>query len=278
MEKFADAFRLLENRLQLAAPRVLERKDLERVHEAKYLDAVSHDDVAGPPQGLTVYERNRLGLPAHKKLLARSILETAGTVSATLAALEDGTATNLAGGTHHAFPDRGLGYCVLNDVAVAIEYLRAHSILPQQILVVDTDAHQGNGTHAIYRGDANVFTYSIHVGRNYPTKKEPGDLDVPLERFVDGEVYLNVLGETLPPVFAELEPDLVFWISGADCHVDDRFGQMRLTTEQMAVRDRFVAGLCHQFACATVILFGGGYNKTPGATGMLHAQSVRAFL
>ena len=160
MEKFADAFRLLENRLQLAAPRVLERKDLERVPEAKYLDAVSHDDVAGPPQGLTVYERNRLGLPAHKKLLARSILETAGTVSATLAALEDGTATNLAGGTHHAFPDRGLGYCVLNDVAVAIEYLRAHSILPQQILVVDTDAHQGNGTHAIYRGDANVFTYS----------------------------------------------------------------------------------------------------------------------
>ena len=277
MEKFRDASNLLQDdpRLTIHRPRPLTRADLERVHPAQYLDRVSFDDEPAGQTGLTRKERLRLGLPAHPRLLARSTLETAGTVSATLAALEVGWAANLAGGTHHAFPDRGTGYCVLNDVAVAIAFLRAEQRCPAQILVVDTDAHQGNANHAWFRGDSSVFTYSIHVGRNYPAKKEPGDRDVPLERWADGPTYLATLAETLPPVFAQTEPDLVFWITGADPHENDRFGQLRLTTEEMAARDRFVAALCRDYQAATVVVYGGGYNRTPGYTGFLHAQSVQ---
>lgn len=274
MEKFPDAHALVRDRVEVAKPLELTRADIERAHGKDYLDAVSRDDPRGQPHGLITYDRNRLGLPANPRLLERSMLETAGTVSATLAALEDGLAANLAGGTHHAFPDRGLGFCVLNDIAVAIEYLRAQGRCPDQILIVDTDAHQGNANHAYFRGDPSVFTYSIHVGKNYPSAKEPGDCDVPLPRWVESAPYLAALRETLPPVFATTEPDLVFWISGADIHTDDRFGQMQLCHDAVRRRDEFVLSLCREYACATTLVYGGGYNRAPGGTGRLHAQSV----
>ena len=266
MEKFPDAYQLVKEYVEVFEPMVLAREDLHRVHLPAYLNSVNTE--------LSSYDRNRLGLPSDTRLLERSILETAGTVSATLTALHQGAAANLAGGTHHAFPDRGLGFCVLNDVAVAIEYLRAHDRKPDQILIVDTDAHQGNANHAFYRAEPSVFTYSIHVGKNYPAKKEPGDMDVPLDRFVSGDGYLQKLTDTLPNAFKQTEPDLVFWISGADTHVDDRFGQMSMTDAQMEKRDKFVIELCRKFHTPTVILYGGGYNKIPGKTGWLHAQSI----
>ena len=274
MEKFADAHALVKDAVEVCPIPRVDRTVIERAHSAAYLDAVSRDDERGAPHGLMRYDRNRLGLPAHPRLLERSMLETAGTVAATLAALEDGIAANLAGGTHHAFPGRGLGFCVLNDVAVAIEHLRALGRQPDQILIVDTDAHQGNANHAYFRDDRSVFTYSIHVGKNYPAAKEPGDCDVPLPRWVEGEVYLDRLAETLPPVFARTEPDLIFWISGADCHAEDRFGQMRLSTGTLAERDRQVLRLCREYAAPTVVVYGGGYHRTPGMTGWLHAQTV----
>ena len=276
MEKFPEAHELVRKDVQVDPPVPLGRADLMRVHTPDYLAAVDRDHPAGPPRGLTRYARNRLGLPARPNLLARSSLETAGTVAAAQAALEDGVAANLAGGTHHAFPDRGLGYCVLNDVAVAVECLRAEGRALDVILILDTDAHQGNANHAYFAADACVFTYSIHVGRNYPAQKEPGDCDVPLDRFVEGATYLEALRATLPPVLDQTEPDLIFWISGADCHKDDRFGQMRLETEDMAVRDEFVLEHCRASAAPVVLLYGGGYNRLPGMTGWLHAQSVLA--
>jgi len=276
MEKFPEAARLLEGEVNLSYVQPLERSAIERVHHRSYLDAVSWD-LEGKHAGscgLTRYERNRLGLPANPYLLERSILETSGTVRAAFAALEDGMAANLAGGTHHAFPDRGQGYCVLNDIAVAVSCLRA---VGRQLhcLIVDTDAHQGIGNHFWFREDAMVYTYSIHVGRNYPAKKEPGDCDVPLERNVEGSVYLKEFEATLPVVFEKTEPDLVFWISGADNHYNDRFGQMRLTTDEMAIRDRYVLQCCEQFAAPVVVVYGGGYNRMPGKTAALHAQSIR---
>lgn len=284
MEKFHDAHELLKDRVKVCPPLPLRLADLERAHTPAYLQAVSQYDPRGHPHGLIPYDRNRLGLPAHPRLLERSMLETAGTVSASLAALEDGLAVNLAGGTHHAFPDRGLGFCVLNDIAVSIEYLRAQQLAPPQILIVDTDAHQGNANNAYFRNDPSVFTYSIHVGKNYPAAKEPGDCDVPLPRYVNSEAYLEALRATLPAVFARVEPDLVFWISGADVHEDDRFGQMRLTHEAIAERDTFVLDLCHTYACtsgsrkpqggSTVIVYGGGYQPAPGLTGPIHARTV----
>ena len=275
MEKFPSAHELVKDEVQVLEPMVLTRSDIERAHDKAYLDAVSQDDARGHPHGLTRYDRNRLGLPAQGQLLKRSMLETAGTVSATLAALEHGFAANLAGGTHHAFPDCGLGFCILNDIAITVEYLRAHSRAPENILIVDTDAHQGNANHAYFRCDDAVFTYSIHVGKNYPAAKEPGDCDVPLPRWVCGKDYLTALHRTLPSIFARLEPDLVFWSTGADVHKNDRFGQMKLSDEDLAARDHFILDLCRSYATPTVTVYGGGYQPQPGQTGRIHAQTVR---
>ena len=276
MEKFPEARAALGDSVHAAEPLSLCRQDLERAHTAAYLDAVNFDTDERPPNhpALSRYDRNRLGLPAHPNLLYRSSLETAGTVSATLAALSHGIAANLAGGTHHAFPDRGLGFCVLNDIAVAIEYLRTRGY-ELNILILDTDAHQGNANHAYFSDDQLVFTFSIHVGKNYPSRKEAGDFDLPVDRYITDEPYLKILDAALETAFAQIEPDLVFWISGADCHRDDRFGQMALSTEGMATRDTLVLRHCLEYAAPTVVVYGGGYNRTPGMTATLHAQTVR---
>ncbi len=274
MEKFAQARELLDGKVEIIAPPDSAREQIELVHDPDYLDAVSYDSLLGPPHGLRSEARARLGLPANPLLLTRSMRETSGTIAATYDALLYGLAANLGGGTHHAFPDRGLGYCVLNDIAVAIACLRQSHHALQQILIVDTDAHQGNGNHACFANDPAVFTYSIHVGANYPAHKIAGDCDQPLPRFVSGNDYLSCLEATLPDIFRRCEPDLVFWISGADCHANDRFGQMQLSTAEMAERDHRVMQLCRDYCAATVVVFGGGYNREPGMTAALHAQSI----
>ncbi|MFM8719678.1 MAG: histone deacetylase, partial [Chthoniobacterales bacterium] len=217
MEKFPQAHDLLISStapvdISLVAP--ASPGQLRRVHESAYLEKLSR----GTLGNMEVY---KLGLPWQPKLLYRSSLETAATVAACRYAIEHGMGANLAGGTHHAFPDRGLGYCVLNDVAVAIRDL--HETNPElKFFVADTDAHQGKGTHAIFRDDERVFTYSIHGERNYPSAKEPGDLDVGLPREVSGADYLAALAETLPSALDNFPCDLVIWISGADVHEQDR--------------------------------------------------------
>jgi acetoin utilization deacetylase AcuC-like enzyme len=240
---------------------------LLRVHTAGYLTSIRtgtlrRDDLV------------RLGLPPCEGLLTRSRRETAGTVAAMWTALEDGLACNLAGGTHHAFPDRGLGYCVLNDVAIAIRDL--HAIHPERwIFVIDTDAHQGNGSNGIFAGDERVFTYSIHVGRNYPAEKTAGSFDVELPRFVSGAQYLERLNATLPAAFERFAPDLAFWIAGSDPHENDRFGQMKLSDTDMAVRDKAVLDLVTKLRVSTVVLYGGGYNRDRVHTARLHANTVK---
>ena len=240
--------------------------DLLRVHTSAYLRKIR----AG---SLDHVEALRLGLPAGEELLTRSRLEVAGTMAAAEAALADGLACNLAGGTHHAFADQGQGYCVLNDVAVAIRRLHAdHPDL--RVAVIDTDAHQGNGTHGIFAGDSRVFTYSIHVGRNYPALKTPGCLDVPLPRHVAGSDYLEQLESTLSPALDDFAPALVFWISGADPHEIDRFGQMKLTDADMETRDRHVLDVVSGRRLPTAVLYGGGYNRDREHTARLHARTV----
>jgi acetoin utilization deacetylase AcuC-like enzyme len=242
-------------------------RQLLRVHTSDYLRKLTH----GTLDEMEVY---KLGLPWQPRLLHRSSLETAATIAACHHALAHGMAANLAGGTHHAFPDRGLGYCVLNDVAVAIRDLQETNPA-LHIFVADTDAHQGNGTHAIFRNDDRVFTYSIHGERNYPSAKEPGNLDVGLPREVSGDEYLNALAETLPAALDNFPADLVIWISGADVHEQDRFGQMRLTTAQMQARDRLVIDWCLQRERPLVVLYGGGYHREPGMTARLHANTIQ---
>jgi acetoin utilization deacetylase AcuC-like enzyme len=240
---------------------------LLRVHTVAYLTSIRTGRLRRDDQV-------RLGLPPCESLLTRSRCETGGTVAAMWAALEEGLACNLAGGTHHAFADRGLGYCVLNDVAVAIRDLHAIDS-NRRIFVIDTDAHQGNGNNGIFAEDERVFTYSIHVGCNYPAEKTAGSLDVELPRFVGGGEYLDCLDQTLPAAFERFAPDLAFWISGSDPHENDRFGQMRLSDTDIAVRDRLVLDLVTRAGVPIAVLYGGGYNRDRLHTARLHASTVK---
>jgi acetoin utilization deacetylase AcuC-like enzyme len=242
-------------------------RDLLRVHTPGYVDSIRTG-------GFNEVTAKKLGLPPSRALSDRSHCAVAGTLAAARAALEDGLACNLAGGTHHAFPDSGQGFCVFNDVAVAIRALR-HEEPYLHAIVIDLDAHQGNGTHHIFANDPLVFTYSIHVGRNYPSAKVPGDLDVPLPRWASAEAYFERLQATLAEAVERFEPDLAFYIGGVDVHEEDRFGQMRLSTADMKRRDTYAIDLCRNWDIPTVVLYGGGYHRDPAMTAELHCQTVR---
>jgi acetoin utilization deacetylase AcuC-like enzyme len=237
-----------------------------RVHTPEYLQKIKTGS-------LTPAETVKLGLPPSQALLDRCRLEVAGTVAATWNAMTDGMACNLGGGTHHAFADRGLGYCVLNDVAVAIRDV-AVTRPGLRSFVLDTDAHQGNGTNGLFAGDRRVFTYSIHVGKNYPSEKTPGSLDVELERYASSEHYLERLEATLAPALDDFRPELVYWIAGADPHENDRFGQLRLTDAAMRMRDEQVIRSVLSREIPLVVLYGGGYNRNRIHTARLHANTV----
>ena len=272
MRKFPDSAAKLVSEGTLGSGQIIDPgfvadADLLRVHTPQYVRSIRTGE-------FNEVTRLRLGLPWSQALADRSHCAVAGTLCAARAAMEDGLACNLAGGTHHAFADRGEGFCVFNDVAVAIRALQ-HDEPYVQAMVIDLDAHQGNGTHAIFAGDERVFTYSVHVGRNYPSTKVPGTMDVELPRWADAETYFKRLEATLPPAVEQFEPDVVFYIAGADVHVDDRFGQMCLSTADMRRRDERVVSLCRGWGVPVVALYGGGYNRAEGMTTELHCQTVR---
>jgi len=271
MEKFPQAHAMLERLGVLTDCEWVEPcadAIVSRVHTKDYLRRLRNGTLE--PREATV-----LGLPPGEALYRRSALEVEGTRRAMWHALENGIAANLAGGTHHAFADRGSGFCVLNDVVISIRDL--HGSRPGvRVLVFDTDAHQGNGTHALCREDARVYTFSIHVGPNYPSKKEPGDRDCPLPRYASGADYLEALWGAMLEVFETARPDLVFWISGADPHRNDRFGQLQLSLREMADRDEGVVAFFRAKGVPLVVLYGGGYNRQPGHTARLHRNTILA--
>lgn len=241
--------------------------DIERVHTKEYIEAIASgllDKVA----------LRRLGFAWSDRLYIRSLASVNGTIKAALGALQNGLAANLAGGTHHAFSDRGEGYCVFNDVAVAAYRLR-HQNSKIKIMVIDLDAHQGNGTNAITRDQDWIYTYSIHVGSNYPSRKENGSKDLPVEKMVDSQTYLNLLKATLPGCIDEFAPHFCFYIAGVDVHQNDRFGQMSLTTEAMAERDHYTVDQVRKRKLPLAIVYGGGYNRDRDVTTALHVQTIQ---
>ncbi len=228
-------------------------EDILRVHTDDYWRKVS-------TLQLSPAEVRRLGLPQSPQLLRRSLSSSAGTVQTALAALRDGVALKLAGGTHHAFADRGEGFCVLNDQAIAARHLLAHG-LARQILIVDLDVHQGDGTAAIFRDEPQVFTFSMHAGANYPLRKEQSDLDVALPLGTDDSEYLRILAEILPALLAQVQPDFVFYQAGVDVLATDKLGKLALSQAGCRARDAFVfAAVCARNLPVAVTM-GGGYSE-----------------
>jgi acetoin utilization deacetylase AcuC-like enzyme len=219
-------------------------------------------------------ELRLLGFPWSEALVERSYRAVGGTIAAARHALEAGVAMNLAGGTHHAFPDHGEGFCVFNDVAVAIRLLRREGRL-RRAAVIDLDVHQGNGTHAIFAGDAEVVTFSMHGGRNYPFHKVAGTLDVELADRTGDEEYLATLAGALPRVLAMATPDLVVYIAGADPHEGDRLGRLALTFDGLARRDAMVLDACREVGIPVAVTIGGGYGRRIEDTVHAHLRTVR---
>jgi acetoin utilization deacetylase AcuC-like enzyme len=223
---------------------------------------------------LTPRELRRLGLPWSKSLVRRSFLATGGTIKAARAALASGIASNLAGGTHHAFPERGEGFCVLNDVAVAIRVLRRDGVI-ERAAVVDCDVHQGNGTATIFEGDESVFTFSMHGAKNYPIFKARSTLDVELPDATGDEAYLRTLAEHLPRAFAH-RPDLVFYLGGADPYAGDKLGRLSLSIAGLSARDEFVLQACRARGVPVVTVMSGGYAADINDTVEIHCNTIRA--
>ena len=219
-------------------------------------------------------ELRRLGFPWSEALLERSFRAVGGTCESARAALEYGVAMNLAGGTHHAFADRGEGFCVFNDVAVAIRVLQREKRIGRAA-VIDLDVHQGNGTHAIFAGDASVFTFSMHGGRNYPFAKIPGCVDVELADGTEDDEYLEVLGSRLPGVLVGAQADLVVYLAGADPYAGDRLGRLGLTLDGLARRDAIVIGACREVGIPVAITIAGGYGRDIDDTVRAHVNTVR---
>ncbi|MFY0525291.1 histone deacetylase [Archangium gephyra] len=254
----------------LRASDPISREDLERVHTRRYLDALWTGT-------LSEAEIRRLGFPWSEDLLVRSRASVGGTVGAARAALEDGISGNLAGGTHHAFPDHGEGYCVFNDIAVAIRVLQAERRI-QRAVVVDLDVHQGNGTAAVFEGDDSVFTLSIHGEHNFPFRKQRSSRDVGLPDGVDDRAYLDVLATHLPEVLKAAGVDLLFYQAGVDPLAEDALGRLSLTHAGMRERDRLVLEAAWHRGLPLVLTLGGGYAKPITATLEAHLGTYETAL
>jgi acetoin utilization deacetylase AcuC-like enzyme len=242
-------------------------EDLALVHTHEYLHAVESGTVP-------VEVQRRIGFPWSPQMVERARRSVGATIQASRAALEDGAAANLAGGTHHAFPDRGEGFCVFNDVAVAARVLLRDGAAAR-IAVVDLDVHQGNGTAAIFAGDDAVFTFSMHGANNFPFRKETGDLDVTLADGAGDVEYLALLDAHLPAVLDAHAPDAVFYVAGADPYEGDRFGRLQLTIEGLRRRDERVFAECRGRGIPVAVTMAGGYAPDVDAIVAIHANTIR---
>jgi acetoin utilization deacetylase AcuC-like enzyme len=251
----------------LEQPEPIDLADLELVHTAEYLVKLAASN-------LSAAEQRKLGLPWSEALWHRSRLATGGTLLAARAALSDGLSANLAGGTHHAFADHGEGFCVLNDVAVAIRKLQAQRAMVRAA-IIDLDVHQGNGTAAIFEHDDAVFTFSMHGERNYPLAKMRSNLDVALPDGTQDGQYLDALRHHLPVVLERANADLVFYLAGVDVAAGDRYGKLALTEEGIRLRERYVIEAVRGRGMPLTIVLGGGYAPTRARTAELHAHVFR---
>jgi acetoin utilization deacetylase AcuC-like enzyme len=252
---------------ELLTPRAATDEEILRAHAPDYLERV----VSGT---LTDKEMRRVGFPWSEKMVERSRRASGGTLGACIAALDEGFAANLAGGTHHAFSDRGEGYCVFNDSAIAARAVQAAG-LAEIVVVIDTDVHQGNGTAEILQGDPTVFTFSIHGAKNFPFHKEESDLDAPLPDGAGDTEFLATLEENLAAALDAADAGLAIYLAGADPFEGDRLGRLSVTKSGLAERDRIVLEACRERGIPVAITMAGGYANEVEDTVDVHFQSIR---
>jgi acetoin utilization deacetylase AcuC-like enzyme len=278
-------YRLLREAVERELPAI-------RVHEANPASdgelALVHTPtyVAAVAEGLlSAAQQREIGFPWSERMAQRARLSVGATIAAARAALAEGVAANLAGGTHHAFADRGSGYCVFNDVAVAARLMQAewHRLHRRglRVLVIDLDVHQGNGTAAIFGGDPTVFTLSLHGAKNFPARKETSDLDIELPDGCTDTPYLTALDAALDQALArhgEKLPQLAFYLAGADPHEDDRLGRLKLSSAGLAARDTRVFDLLWQHRIPVAVSMAGGYGRDLGTTVAIQRRTLDAAL
>ena len=251
----------------LVIPEAASDEQILRVHSETYLERVKTGT-------LSEREIRRIGFPWSPEMVERSRRSVGGTIQACRAALGDSISANLAGGTHHAYPDHGEGFCVFNDSAVAARAMQAEGRCGR-VVILDCDVHQGNGTAAIFAGDPTVFTFSIHGAKNFPFHKEQSDLDVALEDGTGDEAYLDALHLGARQALDRYNPDLAIYLAGADPFYQDRLGRLDLSKAGLAERDRVVFDLCRSAGLPVAVVMAGGYARVVEDTVDIHLQTIR---
>lgn len=251
----------------LFAPTPADEADILSTHDAAYWHRLKS-------LTLSPAEIRKTGFPLSAELIYREICIAQGSIQASLFALEYGVAMNIAGGTHHAFTNRGEGFCLLNDIAISANYLLNHN-LAHKILVVDLDVHQGNGTAQIFRNTTQVFTCSMHGAANYPLHKEQSDLDIPLPDRMEDKAYLSLLDTMLKKLLQEVEPDFIFYQAGVDVLSTDKLGRLALSRQGCKERDRIVLEACQVNQIPVAISMGGGYSARLSDIVEAHANTYR---
>jgi len=249
---------------QIFQPELPDLDLIQLIHSPEYVQAYCNGTLSYKAQ-------RRIGFPWSEALAHRTRIAIGGTILAAKLALEYGCACNTAGGTHHAFPSYGSGFCIFNDLAIASRTLQ-HQGLVNKILIVDCDVHQGDGTAYIFEDDDSVFTFSMHCEANFPGRKQQSDLDVPLPIGLDDDGYLQILASHLGDLLQEVMPDLVLFDAGVDTHVSDRLGKLSLTDTGIYRRERMVLSTCKAGGYPVASVIGGGYSKNMSA--LVHRHSL----
>ena len=260
----------LANQLEFVLSPAASDEQLLLVHTPEYIEKLRTGD-------LTRVEQRRIGFPWSPEMVERHRRSTGAGVAVARAAKQDGAAVHLAGGTHHAFPDRGEGFCVFNDVAVAIRVLQDEGII-RRATVIDLDVHQGNGTAAILAEDQTVFTFSMHGERNFPPAKTGSDLDIQLPDGTTDKDYLRPLETALTSDVPISTADIVFYVAGADCYQDDRYGRLKVSKDGLARRDQLVIQECRKFSVPIAVVMGGGYSANLNDIVEININTVKELL
>ena len=249
------------------SPTKIDNDSVTAIHQKVYVERL---------KGLKLNkaEIRKIGFPISQQLIDREFIIAGGTLSGSLKALEYGIAFNIAGGTHHAFSSHGEAFCLLNDQAIAAQYLLEKE-LAKKILIIDLDVHQGNGTAEIFQKEDRVFTFSMHGKKNYPFKKEQSDLDIALEDKTNDKIYIEILQEALPKLLKSVKPDFIFYLSGVDVLESDRLGRLSISIKGCEARDQMVLKYCHDENIPVQCSMGGGYSKDIKLIIEAHANTYR---